>query len=315
MTATRDCHSCGATLDTGARFCSHCGRRADDEVQWDATIGERLQRALGSGYSLIGELGRGGFAVVYSVRDVARGRYLAVKVMRPSLLTSSHLRERFRRETELASRLDHPNILPVVFTGKGQGLVYYAMPRVRGDTLRERIDREGPLAMEEAHRVFEQVARGLAHAHERSVAHRDVKPANILLDRQGTVGLVDFGIAKALAVKGGTISITGEVVGTPEYMSPEQAEGKGNVDSRCDIYGLGVVGYEMLVGDVPYRGETVHDTLALHLNAPVPDVRARRAEVPPAFAAAIARCLAKKPRERWETADEAAAAAGRSAID
>ena len=125
-----ECASCGNALGAGARFCAHCGRKVGAEVQWDSTVGERLQSALGAGYSLLGELGRGGFAVVYSVREVKQNRYLAVKVMRPSLLSSSHLKERFRREAELASSLDHRNILPVLFSGKGEGLVYYAMPRV-----------------------------------------------------------------------------------------------------------------------------------------------------------------------------------------
>jgi len=303
------CASCGAALGAGARFCAHCGRKVSAEVQWDSTVGEKLQSALGAGYSLLGELGRGGFAVVYSVREVKRNRYLAVKVMRPSLLSSSHLKERFRREAELASSLDHPNILPVLFSGKGEGLVYYAMPRVRGETLRQRLDRDGPRPVPEALRIFREVAAGLTHAHSRGVAHRDIKPANVLLDRSGKVGLVDFGIAKALAVKGGTISVTGEVVGTPEYMSPEQGDGKGRIDTRCDIYGLGILGFEMLTGEVPFCGDSVYETLALHRTAPIPDVRHHRPEVPKAFAEAITRCLAKAPSDRWSSADEAAHAA------
>jgi serine/threonine-protein kinase len=144
------------------------------------------------------------------------------------------------------------------------------------------------------------------------VIHRDVKPANILLDQQGQVGIVDFGIAKALAVKGGTISITGEIIGTPEYMSPEQAAGGGDLDARCDIYSLGVVGYEMLAGRVPFEEASVHDVLASVLHQQASDVRTFRPDAPRDFVAAVHRCLRKPPGERWPTAGEAAAAAAGS---
>ncbi|NIM51197.1 MAG: protein kinase [Gemmatimonadales bacterium] len=306
----RVCPQCGADLPPGSNFCFKCGARVEAEPGWDATVGERLTAALGPGYSLIGELGRGGFAVVYSVRDLRRNRYLAVKVMRPSLVAARTLKERFRREAELVSRLDHPNILPVLFTGKGSGLVYYAMPRVRGRSLREQLDHEGPLSLQEAVRVFGEIAAGLAHAHERGVVHRDIKPGNIMLDRSGRALIVDFGIAKALAVKGGSISITGEVIGTAEYMSPEQARGQTDIDERCDIYSLGVVGFEMLTAEVPFVGDSVHDTLAKHQSAPLPDVRDKRPDVPAAFAMALLQCMAKEPADRWPNPREAARAAG-----
>jgi serine/threonine-protein kinase len=304
------CSQCDVELQPDAQFCFRCGRRADAAFEWDVTTGERLAAALGSDYSLIGELGRGGFAVVYSVRDRARNRYLAVKVMRPSLLTAKSLKERFRREAELVSRLDHPNILPLLFTGKGSGLDYYAMPRVQGHSLREQLDREGKLPVKEALRVFGELARGLEYAHRNGVVHRDVKPANIMLDRKGRVSILDFGVAKALTVRGGTISITGEVVGTAEYMSPEQAQGVTDVDHRCDIYSLGVLGWEMLTGEVPFLGDTVHDTLRMHVKHPIPDVRGKRPDTPPAFASTLRRCMAKEPDERWPDAGSAARAAG-----
>ncbi len=304
------CTQCDVPLPADAQFCFRCGRRADAAFDWDATTGERLAAALGSDYSLVGELGRGGFAVVYSVRDLRRNRYLAVKVMRPSLLAAGPLKQRFRREAELASQLDHPNILPVLFTGKGSGLVYYAMPRVRGHSLRERLDREGRLPVKEALRVFGELAKGLEYAHRHGVVHRDVKPANVMLDRRGRVSILDFGVAKAIAVRGGTISITGEVVGTAEYMSPEQAQGITDVDHRCDIYSLGILAWEMLTGEVPFVGDTVHDTLAMHVKQPIPDVRGKRPDTPPPFAAALRRCMAKEPGQRWPDARAAARAAG-----
>lgn len=306
------CTQCDVELPPDAQFCFRCGRRADAAFEWDATTGERLAAALGPDYSLIGELGRGGFAVVYSVRDRRRNRYLAVKVMRPSLLSAPGLKERFRRETELVSRLDHPNILPVLFTGKASGLVYYAMPRVQGHSLREQLDRQGKLPVKEALRVFGELARGLEYAHRNGVVHRDVKPGNIMLDRKGRVAILDFGVAKAIAVRGGTISITGEVVGTAEYMSPEQAQGITDVDHRCDVYSLGVLGWEMLAGEVPFLGDTVHDTLAMHVKQPIPDVRGKRPDTPPGFASAVRRCMAKEPDRRWPDAVAAARAAGAS---
>jgi serine/threonine-protein kinase len=304
----RRCRACGEPLAAEVNFCQACGA-ASPALDWDATVGERLQAALGARYSIIGELGRGGFAVVYSVRDLRRNRYLAVKVMRPSLLAAPRLRERFRREAELASQLDHPNILPVVFAGKGAGLVYYAMPRVRGVTLARRIEREGPLSSPEVLRIFGEIAAGLDHAHTRGVVHRDIKPANLLLNERGRVSIVDFGIAKALAVRGGTISLTGEIIGTPEYMSPEQALGGATLDARTDIYGLGVVGYEMLAGKVPFTSTTLHDVLARLVREAAPDVRVARPDVPEALALAVHRCMAKDPADRWPTAGDAAQAA------
>jgi serine/threonine protein kinase len=198
----------------------------------------------------------------------------------------------------------------VLFAGKSGGLVYYAMPRVRGESLRHRIDRGGPLPCAEALRIFSEVAHGLHHAHGQGIVHRDVKPANILLDETGRVRLVDFGVAKALAVKGVTVSLTGELIGTPEYMSPEQARGTATIDHRCDIYSLGVVGFEMLSGRVPFTGDTIHAVLQLHIDAAAPHVAPLRPDAPPALGAAIATCLEKDPARRWQTAEAAARAAG-----
>ncbi|MFQ6044786.1 MAG: serine/threonine-protein kinase [Gemmatimonadales bacterium] len=289
---------CGARLGSGEKG-----------ADWQATVPERLARALGSQFSVIGELGRGGFAVVYSVRDSKRGQYLAIKVMRPDLMPSGSMMERFRREAQFISQLDHPNILPVIFTGKEAGLVYYAMPRVRGPSLRGRLDAEGRLGVEEARRVFCEIAAGLGHAHEREVIHRDVKPANIMLENGKTVRIVDFGIAKAISSGTGGLTATGEIIGSAEYMSPEQAGGKRDIDHRSDIYALGIVGYETLIGEPPFRGTSFHDVMVKHFSDPAPDPRELRPEVPHSLARAVLRCLAKEPGDRWATATEAAQAA------
>jgi serine/threonine protein kinase len=271
-------------------------------------VPERLARALGADYSIVGELGRGGFAVVYSVRDQRLNRYLAVKVMRPDLVASPQTLERFRREARIAASLDHPNILPVSFAGEAAGLVYYAMPRVRGQTLRERLRQDGALPVADALRVFAEVGRGLHYAHEHGVVHRDVKPANIMLEHTGKVLVLDFGIAKALSADGASLSLSGIVIGSMEYMSPEQAAGGRDIDRRSDIYSLGVVGYEMLVGQPP-QGDATGPGLAQRAPSAPPDVRARRPDAPPALARAIGRCLAWDRGARWATAAEAVAAA------
>jgi len=305
------CPSCGTASAPDARFCAQCGARLAEAPRWDAPVPERLARALGSNYGIVGELGRGGFAVVYSVCDQRLNRYLAVKVMRPDLLASAQALGRFRREARIAASLDHRNILPVSFAGEAAGLVYYAMPRVRGQTLRERLRRDGALPVADALRVFAEVGRGLHYAHEHGVVHRDVKPANIMLEQTGKVLVLDFGIAKALSADGASLSLSGLVIGSMEYMSPEQAAGSRDIDPRSDIYSLGVVGYEMLAGRTPDWGDSSQPRLIRGANAPPPDVRAHRAETPASFAQAIARCMEWRREARWATAAEAVAAAAR----
>jgi eukaryotic-like serine/threonine-protein kinase len=302
---TGRCPSCGTARAPDARFCAHCGAQLAAEPRWDAPLPERLARALGADYTIGGELGRGGFAVVYSVRDQRLSRYLAVKVMHPDLVSSSQGLERFRREARIAASLDHPNILPVSFAGEAAGLVYYAMPRVRGQTLRDRLRQDGALPVTDALRIFAEVGHGLHYAHEHGVVHRDVKPANIMLEDTGKVLVLDFGIARALSVDGGSLSVTGAVVGSIEYMSPEQANGARDLDRRTDIYSLGIVGYEMLAAETPYHGDLGRVAAPV---AVAPDVRTKRADTPPALARTIARCLEWRREARWATAAEAVAA-------
>lgn len=195
------CQDCRTRLAPDARFCMYCGTKLEEQARRPTSLAERLAAALGPDYTVLGELGRGGFAVVYAVRDNRLDRHLAVKVMRPEFVAASTVRERFLREARFVVQLDHPNILKVLFAGEGAGVSYFAMPRVRGDSLEARLGCAPPLPIADAVRVLVGVARGLAYAHDHGVVHRDVKPANVMLTpapaRQ--VLLLDFGIAKGLA--------------------------------------------------------------------------------------------------------------------
>jgi serine/threonine-protein kinase len=296
-------------LPEGAHFCSNCGANVGTAGE-TRPVPERLQIALGPEYHVLGELGRGGFAIVYSVRDLRLNRYLAVKVMRPDLVSAPHVVERFRREAQFAAGLDHPNIVAVSFAAEGEGLVYYAMPKVRGLTLREKLKRDGPLPVAEFLKIFRDVATGLNHAHSQNIIHRDVKPGNIMIDETGKALLLDFGIAKALSAQGGHLSITGQIIGSLEYMSPEQAAGGRDLDARSDIYSLGIVAYEMLTGKPPFDAQTIHQFIAMHQTEEPPDIRKARSEIPARIATAVHRCLKKVPADRWWSATDAAAAAG-----
>ena len=300
------CPDCRTRLAPDARFCMYCGTKLEERARRPKSLVERLAMALGPDYTVLGELGRGGFAVVYSVRDNRLGRYLAVKVMRPEFVAAPTVRERFLREARFVAQLDHPNVLKVVFAGEGAGLSYFAMHRVRGESLLTRLAQGRPLPVAEVVSLFGDLARGLAYAHGHGVVHRDVKPANVMLTPEGKALLLDFGIAKGLAADGSSLSLTGAVIGTPEYMSPEQASGSHRVDHRADIYSLGVLTFQAVTGSLPFEGDTFGAVLARQIREPAPDVRARRAAVPAPLAAVIARCLVKDPSGRWQSADDAA---------
>jgi serine/threonine protein kinase len=252
---------------------------------------------------------------VYSARDLKKNRYLAIKVMRPDFVAAALIVERFRRETQYATRLNHPNIVSVTFAGEGENLVYYAMPRVRGITLREKLRRDGPTPISDFINILRDVAQGLEHAHRQSIIHRDVKPGNIMIDESGKAMLLDFGIAKALSAEGGNLSISGQIIGSVEYMSPEQASGGKDLDARSDIYSLGIVAYEMLTGQPPFDAQTVQQFVAMHLTEEPPDIRLKRPDLPVQIATAIHRCLKKNRGDRWASAVEAARMAGDRRLD
>jgi eukaryotic-like serine/threonine-protein kinase len=266
-----------------------------------------LAEAFHGRYALERELGRGGMAVVYLARDLKHDRPVALKVVRPDL-ASLLGGERFLREIRFAARLQHPAIVPVHDSGEADGLLYYVMPFIEGESLRARLSREGQLPLEDALQITREVAGALSYAHRHGVVHRDIKPENILLSAGHSL-VLDFGIAHAIAPEGPErLTATGLVVGTPSYMSPEQATGTDRPDLRSDIYSLGCVLYEMLVGEPPYTGPTPRAIIARRLSEPIPDMRTVREGVPEGVARAVMCALAKVPADRFATAAEFAAA-------
>ena len=239
----------------------------------------RLTAALADRYRIERELGQGGMATVYLAEDLKHHRQVALKVLRPEL-ASALGPERFLREIETTANLRHPHILPLYDSGQADGFLFYVMPFVEGDTLQDRLNREKQLPLDDALRIAREVADALHYAHGRGVLHRDIKPANILLEA-GHAVVADFGIARAIDVAGGDrLTETGVALGTPLYMSPEQAAGEKTLDSRSDQYALGCVLYEMLAGQPPFTGPTAQSVTHQHLAADPPQVRQLRPTVP-----------------------------------
>jgi len=265
-----------------------------------AEFQERLERGLQGRYEIERELGQGGMALVFLARDLRHDRKVALKVLRPEISAEIGA-ERFLREIKMAAGLTHPHILPVYDSGEADGLLFYVMPNMEGRSLRERLDRQRQLPLDEALRVTREVAAALDYAHRQHVVHRDVKPENILL-HEGAAMVADFGIGKALSGNG-SITQTGMALGTPAYMSPEQAGGESDIDGRSDLYSLGCVLYEMLSGEPPFTGPTAQAVIAKRFVAPIPKVRATR-DVPETVDDAITRALARTPVDRFPTAAE-----------
>ena len=264
---------------------------------------ERLHKALGDRYAIEGEATRGGMAVIYRAEDRKHHRTVAIKVLRPNLAVSIGP-ERFLREIEIAARLIHPHILPLHDSGEADGLLYYVMPYVAGDTLRTRLGRDRQLPIPEAITLLQQILDALGYAHAEGVVHRDIKPENVMLAGRNAM-LIDFGVAKAisLAAKQGGRTTHGVVLGTPEYTSPEQAVSHPDIDHRTDIYAVGTMAYEILAGGPPFTHANPQRVLSAQINLeprPVTDHR----HLPPYLAELVMRSLKKKPSERWQTADE-----------
>ena len=270
-------------------------------------LAQRLSQALGSSFTLDGEIGRGGMGVVYHARDERLKRAVAVKVLPPDLAFREEIRVRFLREAETAARLSHPHIVPIYSVGEGpDGLVYFVMAYVDGESLAARLKRRERLPPEEARRIMMETADALGAGHALGIIHRDVKPDNILLEgSRGRTVLTDFGIAKALTstTGPGTLTATGVAIGTPHYMSPEQAAGDREIDGRSDIYSLGVVGYQMLAGELPFSAPTVPGLLLKQITEQAPNLQDKTPTCPDDLAACVMRSLEKEPEARWPTAD------------
>jgi serine/threonine-protein kinase len=243
--------------------------------------------------------------VVYRARDERLQRRVAIKVLPPELAFQQDIRQRFTREAQTAAKLSHPHIVPIHTVGEGHGLVYFVMGYVDGESVAGRIRRRGKLPVEETRRIMTESADALSAAHGFSIIHRDIKPDNILLEgSRGRVMITDFGIAKALSgSSGATLTGAGVAIGTPAFMSPEQAAGEREIDGRSDLYSLGIVTYQMLTGELPFNAPTVAGILMKQITEPAPDVRQKRPDVPEDLALAVSRCLEKDPENRWPTAD------------
>jgi len=322
----RICSRCGTPVVAGAHFCSRCGHDVSGEqavlatakmaapapappppIQPQSEILEPLRRATTGEYDIAGELGRGGMATVFLAHDIALDRKVAIKVMTPSLVTGAGMVERFKREARTAASLSHPHIIPIYAVRETDQLLYFVMKFVEGRSLDSVIREQGPLPIPLVQAIMSQVGAALGYAHRRGIVHRDMKPANIMLDDEGWAVVTDFGIAKVADARG--LTMTGVTIGTPSYMSPEQCASK-EISGATDQYSLGIVAYELLTGKVPFDADSLMGIMWKHFNEPPPPVQDARPDCPDHIAEAIARMLAKAPASRWPTMDDAVAAIG-----
>ena len=302
------CPSCSTSVPAGARFCPGCGGAVRLESGAGDALRERLQSAVDDSFEVQRLLGRGGMGSVYLAREPALDRLVAIKVLPPERAQSPDLRERFRREARTAAQLSHPNIVPLLTFGEDDGLMYFVMGYVEGEPLSTRVQREGRLQTGEAVRMLFELSEALGYAHGRGVVHRDIKPENILLEQpKAMVRLTDFGVAKGLA-SSSALTTEGAVIGTPHYMSPEQASGRADVDTRSDIYSMGALAFTLFTGRPPFLGRNASEILRQHLTQEPPRLREQVPELPAALDDAIRRCLAKEPSARWNSAPEFAKA-------
>ena len=307
-----DCTACHTPLPAEARFCMACGADVTDPGATVRTtprdamaeLQDRLARTLAGRYVVRELLGAGGMAAVFLADETGLDRPVAIKVLPPELSRDEGLVARFQREAKTAAKLDHPHIIPIHRVESEAGLHYFVMKYVPGRSLDDLLEAERP-GVETATRILREAASALGHAHARGVVHRDVKPANIMLDADDRVVLTDFGISKA--GESTHLTQTGTIVGTPHYMAPEQALG-GEIDGRADQYALGIVAYQMLTGQCPFVGESAHTIIYRHIHDVPPPLAERRPDVPAHLADAVAVALAKVPAHRFATMEEFARA-------
>lgn len=302
------CPRCANEVVSGAKFCLECGSSLADpgadtmfmEQDESLIVLRSLQRSLAGEFAVEREIGRGAMAIVYKATENELNRTVALKVLPPSAPVSKSVAERFKREARLAASLDHPNIIPVYRVGQAGATHFIAMKYVDGRGLDEILESQGPLPIPVVLHVIRSAISALAYAHRQGIVHRDVKGANIMVDRDGRVMVTDFGIARAM--EDASLTATGSVVGTPFYMSPEQCAAK-RIGPQSDQYSLGVVAFQMLTGFVPFNAETLPGIMHHHFYTPVPNLAASRRGVPPALMTIINRALSKKPDHRYATTE------------
>jgi serine/threonine protein kinase len=304
-----ECAKCHTPLPVDGRFCSHCGTPSGELAhvcppEPTEELRKRLASTLAGRYEIAKLLGRGGMAVVFLAQDLALERQVAIKVLPPEMSHDPKLIPRFQQEAKTAAKLDHPNIIPIYRVESEAGLVYFVMKYVTGHSLDQLLD-QGPVTFDTARRILREAALALGHAHKRGIVHRDVKPANIMMEADGRVVLTDFGISKALD-GGAALTGTGAIIGTPHYMAPEQAKGL-EVDGRADQYALAIVGHQILTGKQPFEGSS-HSILYKQVFEPPPRIFEVRPDAPADLCAALDRALSKEPEKRFATMEEFAAA-------
>jgi serine/threonine protein kinase len=300
------CTNCNFRNTPRARYCVQCGTELTPTGPSPETVRSSFREiergtTLFGRYEVIEEIGSGGMGSVYRVHDAQINEVVALKIIRPDIATDSEVIERFSQELKTARKIAHRNVCRMFDIGEDGGTHYITMEYVTGEDLRSLIKRIGQMTVAKTINIARQICEGLAEAHAMGVVHRDLKPQNIMIDKDGNAKIMDFGIARFIRTKG--ITTTGTIIGTPEYMSPEQAEGKG-VDQRSDIYSLGIVLFEASTGEVPFEGETPFSVAFKHKTEPAPDPRRLNAQIPADLSGLILKCLEKEKERRYQTVEE-----------